>query len=113
MHVNIRLVGNSQGVVIPKPVLTQLGLSRDAEGAGTDAGLEHSDPGCSGLKPLTGPEVCRVVERNGWPLERIHGSHHVYAKPGERKVLSVPVPGNKNLKAGLALRIARDAGIDI
>jgi antitoxin MazE len=27
MHVNIRRVGNSQGVVIPKPVLTQLGLS--------------------------------------------------------------------------------------
>jgi antitoxin MazE len=27
MHVNIRRVGNSQGVVIPKPVLTQLGLN--------------------------------------------------------------------------------------
>jgi antitoxin MazE len=30
MHVNIRRVGNSQGVVIPKPILTQLGLSSDA-----------------------------------------------------------------------------------
>jgi antitoxin MazE len=30
IHVNIRRVGNSQGVVIPKPVLTQLGLSSDA-----------------------------------------------------------------------------------
>lgn len=30
IHVNIRRVGNSQGVVIPKPILTQLGLSRDA-----------------------------------------------------------------------------------
>jgi antitoxin MazE len=29
MHVNIRPVGNSQGIVIPKPVLTQLGLSRE------------------------------------------------------------------------------------
>jgi len=27
MHVNIRQIGNSQGVVIPKPVLAQLGLS--------------------------------------------------------------------------------------
>ena len=26
MHVNIRQIGNSQGVVIPKPVLAQLGL---------------------------------------------------------------------------------------
>lgn len=30
MRVNIRRVGNSQGVVIPKPVLTQLGLTKDA-----------------------------------------------------------------------------------
>ncbi len=30
MHVKIRQIGNSQGIVIPKPVLTQLGLSRDA-----------------------------------------------------------------------------------
>jgi antitoxin MazE len=29
MHVNIHRIGNSQGVVIPKPVLAQLGL--DAE----------------------------------------------------------------------------------
>jgi antitoxin MazE len=27
MHVSIRQIGNSQGVVIPKPVLAQLGLN--------------------------------------------------------------------------------------
>ena len=32
MHVSIRRIGNSQGIVIPKPVLTQLGLSGE-EGA--------------------------------------------------------------------------------
>jgi antitoxin MazE len=30
MHVSIRQIGNSQGVVIPRPVLTQLGLSSEA-----------------------------------------------------------------------------------
>jgi len=30
MHVSIRQIGNSQGVVIPKPVLVQLGLSGGA-----------------------------------------------------------------------------------
>jgi antitoxin MazE len=30
MHVSIRRIGNSQGIVIPKPVLAQLGLSGDA-----------------------------------------------------------------------------------
>jgi antitoxin MazE len=30
IHVSIRQIGNSQGIVIPKPVLTQLGLSGEA-----------------------------------------------------------------------------------
>jgi antitoxin MazE len=30
MHVSIRQIGNSLGVVIPKPVLIQLGLSAEA-----------------------------------------------------------------------------------
>ena len=30
MHVSIRQIGNSQGVVIPKPVLAQLGLDAKA-----------------------------------------------------------------------------------
>jgi antitoxin MazE len=30
MHVSIRQIGNSQGVVIPKPVLAQLGLTGEA-----------------------------------------------------------------------------------
>ena len=57
--------------------------------------------------------MCRLIEANGWSLKRINGSHHIYSKPGERKVISVPVHGSKNLKTGLALRIARDADVDI
>ena len=30
MHVSIRQIGNSQGVVIPKPILRQLGLSGES-----------------------------------------------------------------------------------
>ena len=30
MHVRIRQIGNSQGVVIPKPILAQLGLKSEA-----------------------------------------------------------------------------------
>jgi len=65
------------------------------------------------LKSITGPEMCRLLEANGWSLRRINGSHHIYSKPGERKVISIPVHGSKNLKSGLALRIARDAGVSI
>ena len=30
VHVSIRQIGNSQGIVIPKPLLIQLGLNREA-----------------------------------------------------------------------------------
>ena len=65
------------------------------------------------MKAVSGPEMCRLVEANGWVLQRIKGSHHIYSKPGERKIISIPVHGNRDLKTGLASRIARDAGVEI
>ena len=63
------------------------------------------------MKPITGVELCDLLEHSGWILQRISGSHHIYAKAGERKVLSIPVHGNRNLKRGLASRLARDANL--
>ena len=65
------------------------------------------------MKPITGPEMCRLIETNGWSLRRISGSHHIFSKQGERKVISIPVYGSKVLKPGLAVRIARDAGVSV
>jgi antitoxin MazE len=39
IHVSIRRIGNSQGVVIPKPVLAQLGMNGDA---GAEMSIEGS-----------------------------------------------------------------------
>jgi predicted RNA binding protein YcfA (HicA-like mRNA interferase family) len=64
------------------------------------------------LKPITGAELCRLLEASGWTLQRVAGSHHIYSKPGERKIISVPVHGKRDLKPGLARRIARDADLD-
>ena len=63
------------------------------------------------MKPITGSDLCRLLESNGWSLQRIAGSHFIYTKPGERKTLSIPVHGNRNLKPGLAGRLARDANL--
>ncbi|MGA2736468.1 MAG: type II toxin-antitoxin system HicA family toxin [Bryobacteraceae bacterium] len=57
--------------------------------------------------------MCRMIEARGWVLQRIKGSHRIYSKQGERKIISVPVHGNRDLKPGLANRIARDAGIEL
>jgi predicted RNA binding protein YcfA (HicA-like mRNA interferase family) len=51
------------------------------------------------------------LERHGWLLERVKGSHHIYAKPGERNKPSVPVHGNQTLKEGLQRSLMRQAGL--
>jgi predicted RNA binding protein YcfA (HicA-like mRNA interferase family) len=56
------------------------------------------------VKPMMGPEMCRLLENNGWLLQRIKGSHHIYSKPGERKIISIPVHGNQ--VSNLAWRVA-------
>ncbi|HEX4120293.1 MAG TPA: type II toxin-antitoxin system HicA family toxin [Verrucomicrobiae bacterium] len=63
------------------------------------------------MRPITGKELCRRLGEAGWVLKRIHGSHHIFGKTGEWKIISVPVHGNQNIKPGLASRIAKDAGI--
>jgi predicted RNA binding protein YcfA (HicA-like mRNA interferase family) len=63
------------------------------------------------VKSISGKEMCRVLERHGWTLQRINGSHHIYAKPGSRFTPSVPVHGNRSLKSGTQRKIMRIAGL--
>ena len=63
------------------------------------------------MKPITGKDLCRRLNEAGWTLKRIKGSHHIFGKAGEWKIIAVPVHGNQNIKPGLANRIAKDAGI--
>jgi len=63
------------------------------------------------MRPITGKKLCRLLTEAGWALKRIKGSHHIFAKHGERKIISVPVHANQTIKPGLALRIAKDTGL--
>ncbi|MBI4657595.1 MAG: type II toxin-antitoxin system HicA family toxin [Verrucomicrobia bacterium] len=63
------------------------------------------------MRPISGREICRLLVEAGWTLKRIKGSHHIFGKPGERKIITVPMHGNKALKSGLAAAIARDANL--
>jgi predicted RNA binding protein YcfA (HicA-like mRNA interferase family) len=63
------------------------------------------------MKHLTGPEMCRVLERNGWTLARIRGSHHIYNRPGARRPIPVPIHSNRPLKAGTQRSIMREASL--
>jgi predicted RNA binding protein YcfA (HicA-like mRNA interferase family) len=64
------------------------------------------------MKSVPGKELARTLERHGWTLLRIHGSHHVYGKTGSVVRLSVPIHGNKPLKIGLLKHLLKLAGLE-
>lgn len=45
-------------------------------------------------------EIIKVIEENGWYLDRIRGSYHVYKNDELQK--SVPIHGKKDLGKGLS-----------
>lgn len=63
------------------------------------------------MKSISGKEFAKVLERHGWALLRIQGSHHVYGKTGNDVRLSVPIHGNQSLKTGLLRHFVKVAGL--
>lgn len=53
------------------------------------------------MKSVTGRAFARAIEKRGWRLLRINGSHHIYGKQGSIVRISVPVHANMALKLGL------------
>jgi predicted RNA binding protein YcfA (HicA-like mRNA interferase family) len=64
------------------------------------------------MKSVSGREFARLVERRGWQLLRVNGSHHIYGKAGSVVRLSIPIHGNKALKTGLLRHLLKMAEID-
>jgi predicted RNA binding protein YcfA (HicA-like mRNA interferase family) len=64
------------------------------------------------VKAISGKEFAKLLERKGWVLKRIKGSHHIYMKEGINVRISVPIHGNKPLKLGLLKYFMKVAGID-
>jgi predicted RNA binding protein YcfA (HicA-like mRNA interferase family) len=59
------------------------------------------------MKSVSGRDFARMVERRGWTLLRINGSHHIYGKAGSTVRLSIPIHGNQALKRGLLRHLAK------
>ena len=63
-------------------------------------------------RSYSGKDMCRMLERAGWQFRCIKGSHHIYAKAGERNIITVPVHGNQSLKTGLCRAILKAAALE-
>lgn len=61
------------------------------------------------MKAISGKTLCKILERNGWELKRITGSHYIYAKEGVDVILSIPVHSNRDLPKGTLKSIMKDA----
>jgi predicted RNA binding protein YcfA (HicA-like mRNA interferase family) len=63
------------------------------------------------MKRVSGKEFCKILERLGWTLVRIEGSHHIYTRPGIARPVPVPVHGNQTLKIGMQRALMRQTGV--
>ena len=63
------------------------------------------------MKSISGKVLCKIVERYGWELKRITGSHRIYAKKGVSVILPIPVHSNRDLPLGTLRSIMKDAGL--
>jgi predicted RNA binding protein YcfA (HicA-like mRNA interferase family) len=63
------------------------------------------------MKSVSGKQFAATLERHGWQLLRVNGSHHIYGKPRVSARITVPIHGNTNLKSGLLSTLLKLAGL--
>ncbi|MGR3309778.1 MAG: type II toxin-antitoxin system HicA family toxin, partial [Candidatus Brocadiales bacterium] len=59
---------------------------------------------------LTPQEIIKVIEKKGFVLDRIKGSHHIYYHSVVKRRVVVPLH-KKDLPKGTLLEILRQAGL--
>lgn len=61
------------------------------------------------MKTISGKQFAKLLEKNGWQLLRIQGSHHIYGKSENEARISVPIHKNQSLKIGLLRHLLKSA----
>lgn len=57
---------------------------------------------------MKGKDLVKELKKNGWTVDRIHGSHHVMRKGHQTEVIPVH---NKDLPIGLLNAIKKRTGL--
>ena len=60
--------------------------------------------------PMKPKEMIKLLQKNGFMIERSNGSHHFLRNPQTGKTTTVPLH-SKDLKVGLENKILKDAGL--
>lgn len=56
-------------------------------------------------------EAIRLIERDGWYLDRTRGSHRQYKHPSKPGLVTIPGKPNDNLAPGTTNSILKQAGL--
>ena len=59
---------------------------------------------------MNSADLIKELEKTGWTLRGVKGSHHIYTHPARGGHLSVPHP-KKDLGAGLVRKLRQQAGL--
>lgn len=63
------------------------------------------------LPSVTGKQLIRALERQGWFVKRTRGSHFVLRHPQIPDAIPVPVHGSRPIKRGTLQSILKTAGL--
>jgi predicted RNA binding protein YcfA (HicA-like mRNA interferase family) len=63
------------------------------------------------LRVLSGREVCRILEAQGFVEVRRRGSHIVMQQRTEPGTITVPIPNHRELAVGTLLSIIRQSRV--
>lgn len=63
------------------------------------------------MKPLSFKDADSLARERGWFLHHVAGSHHIYRKSGDTRVVVIP-RHNGDMPVGTARNILRALGID-
>ncbi|MBQ6638223.1 MAG: type II toxin-antitoxin system HicA family toxin [Lachnospiraceae bacterium] len=58
---------------------------------------------------MSGKDLVKRLQKDGWTIARIEGSHHIMKK--ENKTVAIPVHGNKDIPKGLLNKILKETGL--
>ena len=64
------------------------------------------------MKQVSGKALAKLIERKGWNLVRVKGSHHIFVMSGRRERIVIPIHGNRPLKIGLLRALMKIAELE-
>ena len=64
------------------------------------------------MKQVSGRQLAVIIQRRGWTLSRVNGSHHIFTLTGRTERVVVPIHGNQSLKIGLLRALMKVAGLE-